>query len=405
MKLFFSREGVSPHGDASTILFYLATLVSVAQFDALAPYHPSSEGVLAKLSKRPYHERSNENKNIAAIYAGGKLLMKLVPEKSSVMRMMFWKLKLDPDDNQESEKTPQGLGNLVARLIFESCINDGMNLNGAWDINGNLRSANLLPFKDYTGYVPMNTVLEFSDPERWQPGLTVFDKGIYSAQQFLTPQMRLVTPFTFEDITQFAVDPHARLAASPQNTFKTQPGKFDAYKQSVKEFLFFAAELSEGQKAIVEFFDDKIKSIMESIYMIGIHKKLSPDEFSQMDLTAKLAVFDALIVVWQLKTRWDAVRPYSAIPFAMKDQLVPSYLALNGTFGTVNSDEWKSYLPMPNYPEYPSATTAICYAHSEAMRRLLGSDYLKWSIDTSKTIDQNGAKTNFISRKYLEFVV
>ena len=48
---------------------------------------------------------------------------------------------------QETDKTPVGIGNLVARLIFESCINDGMNLNGAWDISGNLRSANLLPFK------------------------------------------------------------------------------------------------------------------------------------------------------------------------------------------------------------------------------------------------------------------
>ena len=68
----------------------------------------------------------------------------------------------------------------------------------------------------------------------------------------------------------------------------------------------------------------------------------------------------------------------------MKDQFVPSYLSTNGTFGSVSSDEWKSYLPMPNYPEYPSATTAICYAHAEAMRRLLGSDYLKWSIEMSK---------------------
>ena len=78
------------------------------------------------------------------------------------------------------------------------------------------------------------------------------------------------------------------------------------------------------------------------------------------------------------------MRPYSAIPFAMKDQFVPSYLPVNGTFGAVNSDEWKSYLPMPNHPEYPSATTAICYAHAEAMRRLLGSDYLKWSIEMGK---------------------
>ena len=86
---------------------------------------------------------------------------------------------------------------------------------------------------------------------------------------------------------------------------------------------------------------------------------------------------------------WDIlelklISPYSAIPFAMKDQFVPSYLSTNGTFGSVSSDEWKSYLPMPNYPEYPSATTAICYAHAEAMRRLLGSDYLKWAIEMSK---------------------
>ena len=102
------------------------------------------------------------------------------------------------------------------------------------------------------------------------------------------------------------------------NTFKSQAGEFDAYKKSVKELLFFASDLSEGQKAISEFFDDKIKSIFESTLHIAHHKKLSPDEYSQLDLTTKLAVFDALIVVWQLKTRWDAVRPFSAIPFAMQ---------------------------------------------------------------------------------------
>ena len=65
--------------------------------------------------------------------------------------------------------------------------------------------------KDYTGYEPINTINSLSKPERWQPGQTVFHPGIYSSQQFLTPQMRLVTPFTFEDITQFSLDPHARM--------------------------------------------------------------------------------------------------------------------------------------------------------------------------------------------------
>jgi len=63
----------------------------------------------------------------------------------------------------------------------------------------------------------------------------------------------------------------------------------------VKELLFFASELSEGQKAISEFFDDKIKSVFASTLHKGLRKNLSPDEFSQLDLTTKLAVFDALI--------------------------------------------------------------------------------------------------------------
>jgi hypothetical protein len=158
---------------------------------------------------------------------------------------------------------------------------------------------------------------------------------------------------------------------------------FDTYHRSVNELLFFAADLSEGQKAIAEFFDDKIRSIMESTFHIGMHKKLSPDEYSQLDLTTKLAVFDTLIATWQLKTRWDAVRPFSAIPFAMPEQFVPSYIKENGTFGNVKVTDWRSYLPMPNYPEYPSATTAVCYAHAEAMRRSLNTDNLKWAFEIS----------------------
>jgi hypothetical protein len=104
-----------------------------------------------------------------------------------------------------------GIGNLAAKLIFESCVNDGMNIKGAWDNGGILRQTNLLPFKDYTGYTPVNTINAFEDPERWQPGLDVFHPGIYSAQQFLTPQMRMVTPFTFDDVSQFTIDPHARI--------------------------------------------------------------------------------------------------------------------------------------------------------------------------------------------------
>ena len=96
---YFSRAGVSPNGDASTILNYLSTLVSVAQFDALSPYHPTSEGILAKLMKRPYHERSMENKNIAAIFAG-RLLIQTVLMVSYTLNINYYLLKeiIEPFD-------------------------------------------------------------------------------------------------------------------------------------------------------------------------------------------------------------------------------------------------------------------------------------------------------------------
>ena len=37
-----------------------------------------------------------------------------------------------------------------------------------------------------------------------------------------------------------------------------------------------------------------------------------------------------------------------------------------------------------SFVNVPTATTAICYAHAEAMRRSLNSDHLKWSVDISK---------------------
>ena len=90
----------------------------------------------------------------------------------------------------------------------------------------------------------------------------------------------------------------------------------------MKELLFFASDLSEGQKSISEFFDDKIKSVFQSTFHMGMLKQLSPDEYSQLDLTTKLAIFDVLIVNWNLKTRWDAVRPFRDVLILRQELLI-----------------------------------------------------------------------------------
>ena len=73
-------------------------------------------------------------------------------------------LGLDPDDDSEDEDTPVGIGNLAGKALIAGRRNDGMNQEGFVD-----RVLRPKAFRDYTGYVPVNTAYELKDPTRWQP--------------------------------------------------------------------------------------------------------------------------------------------------------------------------------------------------------------------------------------------
>ena len=53
----------------------------------------------------------------------------------------------------------------------------------------------------------------------------------------------------------------------------------------------------------------------------------------------------------------------------------------NGTVYDIPANEWTSYLPVANHPEYPSASTGACVAHAESMKVFLGNDDLSWDIE------------------------
>ena len=60
----------------------------------------------------------------------------------------------------------------------------------------------------------------------------------------------------------------------PQNiAVGPKPEPFSKYKKSVRDLLYFSSELTEAQKVVAEFFDDKIKSILGSTFHIGITNK------------------------------------------------------------------------------------------------------------------------------------
>ena len=107
---------------------------------------------------------------------------------------------------------------------------------------------------------------------------------------------------------------------------------------------------------------------------------MSLEAFVHYDFLTNLAAFDTGIAIWNQKTRWDAVRPFSAIRFVYNDNLVTAWGGPGKGTVELPANEWRSYLPVADHPEYPSASAAFCSAHAQSSRLFLGTDNLGWSF-------------------------
>ena len=74
-----------------------------------------------------------------------------------------------------------------------------------------------------------------------------------------------------------------------------------------------------------EFFDDKLLSFGYTTFGVYETRNLTYDEFVYYELMVNLAQFDATIAIWKEKARWDAVRPFTAIPYLYGDQKITAY--------------------------------------------------------------------------------
>lgn len=359
-------QGVVNPADATLVLRF-ATLMETAWFDAIAPYHPTAVGIYSDLGRRPASESTtNRNQNIALFYATYRTLTNQIPGAAADWRAMMTSVGLDPDDNQENLDTPVGLGNLAAKAVIEARINDGMN-----QLGNESGTYNQLPYADYTGYEPVNTAYELRNPSRWQPDIVVGVNGIFRVQQYATPQMALTQPYTYDDPRQFHLAP-------PRDS---NHHRRRAYQRQADEVLAMSAALTDEQKMKAEMFHDKLRSLAVSTGITAENAGLSLEEYVQYHLTVNLASFDSAITVWYYKTRYDAVRPFSAIEYLYGDEPVTAWGGPGmGTVDDIPATEWRSYLQTSDHPEYPSGSATFCAAHAQAARRFLGTDEIQFAL-------------------------
>jgi hypothetical protein len=356
-------------GDASLVL-RTTTLLTNAAFDAIAPYNASALGVYSRLPRRPPSEgQTDRHRNVAILYASLPVLDSLYPSERARWRAMLAAAGVDPAVQSTDLNTPQGLGRAAGLAVVAARENDGMNQLG----NAGGRQFHRAPYADTTGYRPVNTAYELTDPSRWQPAVTSRGNGIFSVQQFVTPQWAWTEPYSYRSPERFRVPP-------PLNSNPHGPGGRQRYKAQLDQVLAASAGLTDERKLAAELFNNKIESLGFVALFLAQSRRWNVEQFVQYDFLVNLAAFDGGIAVWQEKARYDAVRPASAARYLYGNGMVTAWGGPGR--GTVNlpADQWKSYLDVADHPEYPSGSSCFCAAHAQASRRFLGSDALGWTV-------------------------
>ncbi|GFJ87326.1 hypothetical protein Prum_009680 [Phytohabitans rumicis] len=340
-----ARAGQQPSAGAYAPMDLTSAWVNhvsaIAWFDTVAPYHPTAVGVYTRVARRPASESAtNRNMNIGIFHSSYQMIKALVPEVLPELARLMVAVGLNPNDESEDPTTPVGIGNLAGKGVIAARARDGMNLLG-----DDGRRYNPRPFADYTGYQPVNTAYELTNPSRWQPQLTphrrrlgagTADKGVFTVQHFATPQMRLIKPYTFQDPAQFRLAP-------PDFTDHHRRGE---YKRSVDEVLAASAALTDAQKVMAELFDNTQLGIGHAaVATARRHKELGLHGWAQLFLAHSTAIIDAVIAIWHQKARYDAVRPASAIRHVYGHRPVTAWGGPGkGTVHDMPADEWASYL-------------------------------------------------------------
>ena len=72
------------------------------------------------------------------------------------------------------------------------------------------------------------------------------------------------------------------------------------------------------------------------------------------------------------------MRPFSAIKYVYGSSVITAYggVAAGGKTATYPAEEYDSFIPVSDHPEFPSASACFCYAFSQALRLWFDSDEL-----------------------------
>lgn len=351
-------------------------IVHTAMFDAWAAYDDVAIGTrLGGALRRPTGERTEVNRIEAVSYAAYRALVDLFPVQRAHFDARMSELGLDPGNDTDDPTTPAGIGNAAAAALLSYRHGDGSNQDGSLGPSG-------MPYSDYTGYAPVNSPDEVSDPNRWQPlryrsrdGTTVVTQTAIGAH------WHRVVPFALASADQFRPPPPASFPHG-------------RYRRQAEELIRLSATLGDREKVVAEYWADGPMTVLPPGHFNLFAQFVSLRDGHTLDQDVVLffvltnAVFDAGVAVWDAKNHYDYVRPITAIRYLKRGRRIRAWAGPGLGTRVIAGEAWRPYqpdwFPTPPFAEYVSGHSTFSAAGAEILERFTGSD----RFDASVTITQ-----------------
>jgi hypothetical protein len=363
-----AANDVDKNGARPTILSRQMAIWATSVYDAWAAYDENAVGTrLGDTLRRPKKERTLDNKKKAVAYASHHALLFVYPESKGFLEGAMKELGYDPAVVSKDSKKPEGIGYLAAQAVIDYRRHDGSNQLG--DEQGSAGK----PYSDYTYYRPVNPPDKIIDPDRWQPIEFTLADGKKITPGFLTPHWYRVKPFALESSAQFRPGPPPLFSSNPEEL-----------KKETDQVLKYNAELTNEQKAVVEFMRDGPRSTGQSGHWLRFAQDVSRRDHHDLDKDVQLyfavanAAFDAFISCWETKRYYDSSRPWTLIRYFYKGKKITGWAGPDGGTKEMNGEEWHPYSPQsfvtPPFPGYTSGHATVSAACARVIQLFTGSE-------------------------------
>ena len=344
---------------------YLA-LIFVSVFDAWSRYDSKAIPVyLNGVERQELNEQNLKNKEIAISYAAFRTMNEYYFSDKELFANFMKQLGLDPTNETLDPNTPEGIGNLAAKATIEARKGDGSNHYGEEE------GSNGEPYFNYVGYEPINSADSNINPNRWQPKYFSDGNGGRFAPSCLTPYWDKVIPITLKSGDQFRPGPPPMIGSKQ-------------LELEVKEVIEMQANLTDYQKALVEFMRDGPQSVQQAGHWLKFAQDVSRRDNHTLDQDVKMYFYnqivamDSFIASWDSKMFYDYARPYALVHEYYSNQIIKAWGGEGKGMMEIDGSEWRPYSPeiflCPPFPSYVSGHSTISGGCGEALKLWTGSD-------------------------------